>query len=107
MIKRVGFLKRQPTLSPKEFHNHWVKRHATMARHMPGLRGYRINLVQEWDSTPEWWDGYGELWFDDVESMRSGFADLGPELIADRDLFASRVVAAVVSEHVIAVSGEV
>jgi hypothetical protein len=40
-LELVFALRRLPTLTSQQFHDHWLNEHAEIARRVPGLRGYR------------------------------------------------------------------
>lgn len=81
-IKRMSFLRRREDVTPEKFAHEWQAVHGPLVRELPGLRGYRQNLVVgrespkgvpvEWDGWPI--DGVVELWFDDVQSLDAAFA---------------------------------
>lgn len=101
MIKRISLVRRKEGMSLEEFTEHWLGEHADLIRRMPGLRGYRVDVIRSWQAEPEPWDGIGELWFDSREDLDAGFAALAGELAANRDTFLSHSSAAIVDEHVI------
>jgi uncharacterized protein (TIGR02118 family) len=77
MITRIGLLTRSPALTPQEFRRHWREVHGPLAARLPGLRRYHQNLVVDAsqlaiDHARGSWevDGFSQLSFDDVESMR-------------------------------------
>jgi len=106
MVKLVAFLKRAPGMSKEEFERRWIKEHTRLARQLPGLRGYRINIAtdrQPAGTGPEpIYDGTAELWWDDIDAMEAAFAtDLGMRAGADADEFAGVRIHLYTTEHVI------
>jgi len=106
MVKLVAFLKRRPGISKEEFARRWVQEHTKLARQLPGLRGYRINIAtprQPEGIGPEpIYDGTAELWWESIEAMEAAFAtDLGARAGADADEFASVRLHLYTTEHVI------
>jgi uncharacterized protein (TIGR02118 family) len=101
MIRRVSLLERRPDLTPDEFLRHWVDVHAVLAQDLPGLRGYRANMLRE--ASPETrWTGLGELWFDSPEAAREAFSGpLAERLAVDLGEFVADRIAFNVDEHVI------
>lgn len=106
MVKLVAFLKRAPGMSKEEFTRRWVKEHTKLAKELPGLRGYRINIATE--RQPEGtgpepiYDGTAELWWDDIDAMEAAFATgLGKRAGADADEFAGVRIHLYTTEHVI------
>lgn len=101
MIKRMSLVRRKEGMSVAEFTERWLGEHAALIREMPGLRGYRLDVVESWQGEPEPWDGIGELWFDSREDLEAAFASMADELAANRATFLSHASAAWVQEHVI------
>lgn len=73
MVKLVALLKRKEGLSREAFAKWWITDHAPIAKQLPGLRGYRINLTMPSEEEPMF-DGTAELWFDSVEAMEAAFS---------------------------------
>lgn len=81
MIVRMGLLQKRVGLEQPEFRKHWRETHGPLAAKLPGLRRYHQNHVVDreqrgityargaWD-----FDGFSELWFDDLPSMQMAFA---------------------------------
>lgn len=80
-LKRMSFLKRRADVSPEKFAREWREVHGPLVRSMPGILGYRQNLITgrqvpkgtvvDYESLPI--DGIVELWFSDVESINATF----------------------------------
>ncbi len=98
--KRIGLLRKRPDLTHDQFVTHWTTVHADMAKRLPKLRRYVINLVDR-DKYPQLdADGFSELWFDSVADHDAAFAcPLGVELLADLKNFAQGVNAVIVEER--------
>lgn len=109
MIVRTGVLKRRTDVTPEKFQQHWREQHGPLAAKMPGLRRYQQNLVVdrtqmaidhargEWDV-----DGFSQLWFDDIESMRA--TTKTPEFAAtvpDLDRFVGEIKLVVCQQNVV------
>lgn len=77
-LTRVGMAPRIETLSIAGAQEHWRTAHGDVASAIPGLRGYVQNHAVLRSGTPvlpyPGFDACSELEFDDVETMRSGFA---------------------------------
>ena len=81
-LKRMSFLRRRAHVSPDKFEHEWRVRHAAFVREMPGVVGYRQNLIThrespkgqvvDYDSLPI--DGIVELWFESTESLTAAFS---------------------------------
>ena len=79
--KRVSIVKRRPDITEDDFRREW-EMHEALIRKVPGVRGYRRNVVigRErikgqpcgYEDLPI--DGIVELWFDDAAAMQAGFA---------------------------------
>jgi uncharacterized protein (TIGR02118 family) len=96
MNVRMGLIRKKSDWSTEDFRSYWRDKHGPLAARAPGLRGYWQNAVTErlqrgidfargpWD-----FDGFSQLWFDDVEQASHAFKDseLAAELIADEQHF--------------------
>jgi uncharacterized protein (TIGR02118 family) len=74
MIFRSGIFSRRDGLSSADFTAHWVNVHGGLARHLPGLRKYLQNHIDErlYERQPfpaHPIDGISQLWFDDLAAM--------------------------------------
>ncbi|MEM9999695.1 MAG: EthD family reductase [Pseudomonadota bacterium] len=75
MIKLIALVKKKPTMSTAAFREYWVNVHAPLARAIPGMRGYRINVADDPGSMPAApYDGSAEIWFDDRAAMEAGLS---------------------------------
>ncbi|MGR3376532.1 EthD family reductase [Salipiger abyssi] len=75
-LKRMSILRKRPDISAETFQEEWFNLHATLVRRLPGLRGYRQNLVLDGPSDPDGHrmvDGMVELWFDDGAAIDAAF----------------------------------
>ncbi len=81
-VKRMSLLKRKPGISVEEFQDQWFNDHAALVKRLPGLLGYRQNIIIDWqtdrfsDSSVEsglGLDGVVELWFEDEAAIERGF----------------------------------
>jgi uncharacterized protein (TIGR02118 family) len=110
MVKVAVLLKRSPNLSVEGFRSWWLD-HVNRSSLMPGLRGYRINFVDdvrgsgfaegEFD-----YDGTAELWFDDLASVDRAFdSEIGRETSLDASEHCQRRVRYLTEEHVVIAGG--
>lgn len=102
MFKLMTLLRKKDGMSDEEFARYWFEVHAPLARRMPGLRRYVVNLVQKPPGREPEFNGVVELWFDDRESMKKAFAS--PEGVAtqrDSEKFTSRMVTLFVEERTV------
>jgi uncharacterized protein (TIGR02118 family) len=71
-----------------------------MAKRLPKLRRYVINVVDRQHSAAFDYDGFSELWFDSVADHDAAFTcPLGVELLADLENFAQGVTPVIVEER--------
>lgn len=83
------------------FGAHWLGPHAEIARGIPGILGYVINLVEDPESVG--WDGIAETWFESREHAVAGFESEPTRtlLAQDRPKFLAEVRIVYVDEHVV------
>jgi uncharacterized protein (TIGR02118 family) len=74
MFKMIILLNKNNSMTTEQFASYWLDTHAPLAKSMPGLRKYVVNLVKPPPNRPVDYDGVVELWFDDVDSMKKAFA---------------------------------
>jgi uncharacterized protein (TIGR02118 family) len=102
MFKLIILLNKSEDMTEEQFAKYWLDIHSPLARNMPGLRKYTVNLVQHppnWD--PEY-NGVVELWFDDRNSMKKAFASSEGQLTQkDSETFTSKMITLFIDEHVI------
>jgi uncharacterized protein (TIGR02118 family) len=85
MLTLQFWARKKDGMSPDEFRDYWLNRHATIARDgYPNLRGYRVDIVTKGVGGGEpLYDGVAELTWDDrdgfVEDMRSEAAKRGTD----------------------------
>jgi len=100
MIRRISLVRKRPELSREEFLARWTGEHVEIARRLPGLRGYVIQIL-DGDAPP--YDGIAITTFDSREAAERAFGD--PELAAGltrtRDEFAASVQVFFAEEHII------
>jgi uncharacterized protein (TIGR02118 family) len=93
-------LKKKPTFTDEEFARYWLETHAPLAKKMPGLRKYVVNVVKRPPNREPDYHGVVELWFDDIASMKNAFAS--PEGAAtqkDTEAFAVSLTTLYINEH--------
>lgn len=75
MIKLIALVKKKSSMTMDEFRAYWVDVHAPLARKIPGMRGYRINIADDAGGmAPAPYDGSAEIWFDDRAAMTAGLS---------------------------------
>jgi uncharacterized protein (TIGR02118 family) len=80
MVKMISLVRRRPDLTRDEFAQVWLKDYVHVAKRLPRVRGYAVNVVTP-ASEEQDWDGFAELWFDSQEDFDAAFAD--PDLAAE------------------------
>jgi len=99
-LKRMSLLRRRPDVTPEVFAREWREVHGPLVRRMPGILGYRQNLITGRESpkgTPVGHedlplDGIVELWFADTASIDAAFGGaLGQETMAHAQTFIGEI----------------
>jgi uncharacterized protein (TIGR02118 family) len=83
MVKLIYCITRKPGMEVEEFQRYWRETHGPIAGAIPGLRRYvQCHTVPELYAreTPPGFDGAAELWFDDLDAMRTAMRS--PEVAA-------------------------
>ena len=107
LLKRISTLRRRTDLSADDFRREW-RVHADLVRAMPGVSGYRQNVVTErerikgepcgYDGLPI--DGIVELWFESPEVLNAAFASpQGQRTMAHAQTFLAEITAFLVTER--------
>jgi uncharacterized protein (TIGR02118 family) len=98
----ITLLKKKETLSDQEFSKYWLEKHAPLAKKMPGLRKYVVNVVKRPPNREPDYNGVVELWFDDIEGMKKAFSSTeGLATQKDTENFASKLTTLYIDEHTI------
>ena len=72
MLKVLSLMKRKEGMSYAEFRNWALNEHPKLAREIPGMRGYRMNVpVKDNPDSPH--DAISEMWWDSEEARLAGF----------------------------------
>ena len=107
LLKRISTLKRRPELSEADFRREWIV-HRGLVRKMPGIEGYRQNVViarervkgQPCDYPALPIDGIVELWFRDARALEAAFGSAaGQETMAHAKTFLEEITVFSVEEH--------
>ncbi len=100
MFKMIILLKRKTSFTNKQFAEYWLETHAPLAKKMPGLRRYVVNLVTPPPNREPDYNGVVELWFDNVDDMKKAFnSPEGQTTQKDTENFAASRTAMYVDEH--------
>lgn len=81
MIKLIVAIKRNPDMTPAEFHDYWRTEHARKVRSLPACARYVRRYVQAHTLDAEYadgepaFDGTAELWFDSVADKDAFYSD--------------------------------
>ncbi len=107
LLKRISTLRRRADLSEDDFRREW-RVHADLVRTMPGVGGYRQNVVTARERTkgqPCGYedlpiDGIVELWFESPEVLNAAFASPeGQRTMAHARTFLAEITAFLVTER--------
>ena len=74
MFKLIILLKKKTGLTDEQFATYWLETHALLAKKMPGLRRYVVNVVMPPPNRGPDYNGVVELWFDNVDDMKKAFS---------------------------------
>ena len=110
LIKRMSLLRRRADVDPATFEREWRIEHARQVKLVPGVLGYRQNLVIErqavkgtpcgYDELPI--DGVVELWFSDTDELNRAFATpQGVTLMSHATEFIDEITTFMVETHVV------
>jgi len=100
LFKMLILLKKKPVSTDEQFAKYWLETHAPLAKKMPGLRKYVVNIVKRPPNREPDYHGVVELWFDDLGSMKKAFTS--PEGVAtqkDTEAFATGLTTMYIEEH--------
>jgi len=100
VVKRLSLVRRLPQLSREEFAERWLGEHVDVARRLPGLQGYTVDIVEA-GAAP--FDGIAAVRFASRGEADAAFAvpELVDSLRRTRDDFASSVEIVWVQENVV------
>ncbi|WP_399679170.1 EthD family reductase [Xenophilus sp.] len=107
LLKRMSILRRRPDLDEAGFRREW-RVHADLVRAMPGVAGYRQNVVVArervkgrpcgYDELPI--DGIVELWFESTATLEAAFGSPeGRRTMAHAKTFLAEITAFLVTER--------
>jgi uncharacterized protein (TIGR02118 family) len=100
MFKLITLLTKKQAMSDDEFARYLLEVHAALAKKMPGLKRYVLNMVQRAPNREPEYHAVAELWFDDRESMKKAFSSPEGQLTQkDTGEFASGTATLFIEEH--------
>lgn len=73
MLKVMSLLKRKEGMSFEDFRNWAQNDHPPFAKKLPGLRGYRMNVLKK-ENPDSPYDAISEMWFDNDEARLAAFS---------------------------------
>jgi uncharacterized protein (TIGR02118 family) len=109
-LKRMSFLRRRPDVSVEQFADEWRIKHAQWVKTLPGVLGYRQNLITHRESPKGHVvdhgglpiDGIVELWFDNPDTLDAAFASpQGVKTMQHATEFIDEITTFLVDEHVV------
>jgi uncharacterized protein (TIGR02118 family) len=76
MVKAIYVTRRNPAVDEATFRNHWFDIHGSLCARVPGLRRYIQNhaVKEAYEIASDLYDGWSELWFDDLDGLQAAFA---------------------------------
>ena len=99
-FKRIGLQRKRPDLTHEQFVAHWVNVHAPLAKRLPKLRRYSINVIDRARYPHFGYDGFSELWFDSQMDFEAAFSSPeGMILLADLKNYVEGVDPIFIEEH--------
>lgn len=85
-VKHVFMLKRKSGMTPSEFQDYWLKRHAPLVGNPPGLIRYvqsHAKLGGYRDGKEPAWDGIGTISYTSLEAMKAARKAPGQDKVRD------------------------
>ena len=73
MFKVMSLMKRRTDMSLADFRQWAQAEHPLLAKKLPGLRGYRMNVARE-ENPDNPYDAVSEMWFDSAEARLAAMA---------------------------------
>ena len=99
-FKRIGLQRKRSDLTHEQFVAHWVNVHAPLAKRLPKLRRYSINVIDRERYPHFGYDGFSELWFDSQTDFEAAFSSPeGVILLADLKNYVEGVDPIFIDEH--------
>ena len=100
LFKLMILLKKRENMTDEDFADYWLHAHAPLAKKMPGVRKYVVNLVKKPPKRESHYQGVVELWFENIQSMKTAFASADGHLTSeDTHRFVSDMTILYIDEH--------
>jgi uncharacterized protein (TIGR02118 family) len=105
----MGLLQKRADIDHQEFRTHWRTGHGALAAKLPGLRRYHQNHIVDraqrgitYARDGLDFDGFSELWFDDLPAMKAALASDDVKALAeDEPRFISDLKVITAVQHVV------
>ena len=105
-LKRMSILRKRPDISSEAFQDQWFNWHSLLVKRLPGIQGYRQNLVLDGPRNENGHmmvDGMVELWFPDGDTIDATFgSDIGTTTMTQAREFISEISTFLVEPTVVA-----
>ena len=102
MFKLIILLTKKASMSDDEFAQYWLNVHVPLAKKMPGVRKYVVNLVQRPPNREPDYHGIVELWFDDKDGMKRAFSSPEGQVTQQHsEKFTSKMSTLFIEEHTV------
>lgn len=102
-LKRMSILRKRPDISDEKFQDQWFNMHSILVKRLPGIAGYRQNLVIDGARNAKGErlvDGMVELWFPDGETIDTAFqSDIGITTMTHAKEFISEITTYLVQPY--------
>ncbi len=102
-LKRMSILRKRPDVSSEDFQNEWFRLHSVLVKRLPGVEGYRQNLVLDGPRDADGHflvDGMVELWLPDQAAIEADFrSDAGITLMTHAKEFIGEISTFLVHPH--------
>jgi len=109
-LKRMSFLRRRADVTHDEFLYEWNVRHAALVKTLPGVLGYRQNVIThrespkghvvDYERLPI--DGIVELWFENTATLDAAFSSLqGVETMQHATTFIDEITTFLVEPFIV------
>ena len=100
MFKLIILLRKKTDFTDEQFTKYCLETHALLARKMPGLRRYVVNVVRPPPNREPDYNGVVELWFDNVSDMKKAFSSPeGQATQKDTETFTTSRTTMYIDEH--------
>jgi len=100
MFKLIILLKKRTGFTHEQFATYCLETHALLAKKMPALKRYVVNIVMPPPNREPDYNGVVELWFDNVDDMKKAFSSPeGRATQKDTETFTASLTTMYIDEH--------